>query len=263
MAIITLTSGWVDDFYVAAVKGVMFSAMPSVMIVDLSHQIPAFNTGISYAAYMVKQSYSYYPVGTVHVVAVMSEYSPKTPFLAIHYNGHYFVGTDNGIFSLIFDHQPEAIVRIEKFTDDAAPNYPAIPVFAPSAVHLASGDDINELGTPYPEYQRKGMMMATIDESVITGTIIHINPFGNVITNITREDFDRVGKGRSFEIMVQSVRNKITRINRYYYETSDGELLALFNISGFLEIAMNKGKVAQMLQLSINSNIIVKFFDKK
>ncbi len=263
MAIITLTTGWGDDFYTAAVKGVILSAMPSVQIIDLSHQIPAFNTGISYAAYIVKQSYIYYPKDTVHILSVMSEYSESTPFVAALFDGHYFVGSDNGIFSLIFSDGPDVIVCIDKYNDDAAPNYPAIPVFAPAAVHLASGGAITDLGIPYPNYQRKGMMMATIDESQITGTIIHINPFGNVITNITRDDFERVGKERPFEIMVQSIRNKITRINRYYHETSDGELLALFNISGLLEIAMNKGKVAQMLQLSLNSNIIVKFLNKK
>ncbi len=263
MAVITLTTGWTDDFYVAIVKGILLSAVPSVQIVDLSHQTPAFNTGISYAAYMVKHSYVFFPKNTVHIISVASEYSDSTPFIAAYHHGHHFVATDNGIFGLLFDDPPEAMVRIEKFTDDLSPNYPAISVFAPAAIHLAKGGTIAELGSPYPEYQRKGTVLATVDESAITGTIIHINGFGNAITNITREDFDRIGKGRPFEIMVQSVRHKITRINKYFHETSRGELLAVFNISGFLEIAINKGKVANLLQLSLDSNIIVKFLNKK
>ncbi|MDR2037552.1 MAG: SAM-dependent chlorinase/fluorinase [Bacteroidales bacterium] len=263
MAVITLTTGWIDDYYIAVVKGIILSAIPSVQIVDISHHTPAFNTGISYAAYMISHSYIYYPKNTVHLISVASEYTEKTPFIAAQYEGQYFVGTDNGIFSLIFRYEPEDMVRIEKYTDAAAPNYPAISVFAPAAIHLASGGNISDLGSTYTTYQRKGMLMATIDESQITGTIIHINAFGNVITNITREDFDRIGKGRPFEIMVQSIRNKITRINKYYHETSDGELLALFDVSGLLEIAMNKGKIAEMLNLSLNSNIIVKFLNVK
>jgi len=261
--VITLTTAWTDDFYVAAIKGILLSAIPSVQVVDLSHQAPAFNSGISYAVYMVKHSYSYFPKGTIHIISIASEYSENAPFLAAYHNGHYFIGTDNGVFGLLFDTDPEALVCIEKFTDDISPNYPAISVFAPAAVHLANHGKFADLGRVYTDYQRKGSILATMDESQITGTIIHVNGFGNAITNITHNDFERIGKGRPFEIMVQSTRYKITRINRYFHETSRGELLAVFNISGHLEIAINKGKLANLLQLTLNSNIIVKFFNKK
>ena len=261
--VITLTTAWTDDFYVAAIKGMLVSAIPSVLVIDMSHNAPAFNSGISYAAYMVKHSYPYFPRGTVHIISIASEYSDSAPFVAAYYNSHYFVGTDNGIFGLLFDTVPDAMVRIEKYNDDASPNYPAISIFAPAAVHLAKGGNITDLGSSYNDYQRRGALLATMDESQITGTVIHINAFGNVITNITRYDFERIGKGRRFEILVYNTRNKITRINKYFHETSSGELLAVFNISRYLEIAMNKGKLATMFQLSLGSNIIVKFFNKR
>ena len=261
--VITLTTAWTDDFYVAAVKGILLSSIPSVQIVDMSHQAPAFNTGISYAAYMVKHSYRFFPKGSIHIISIASEYSDSAPFAAAFHNGHYFVGTDNGIFGLLFDTAPDTMVRIEKFSDCQAPNYPAISVFAPAAIHLAKGGDITELGRTYTDYSRKAAILASIDESQITGTIIHINTFGNVITNITREDFDRIRKGRSFEILVQRTNRKITRINKYFHETSEGDLLAVFNISGYLEIAQNKGAIADMLRLTLNSHVIIKFFDKK
>ena len=262
MPVITLTTGWTDDFYVAAMKGILLSAIPSLQVVDMSHRAPAFNSGISYAAYMVKQSYAYFPKGTVHIISIASEHSDSAPFVAISHDGYYFVGTDNGIFGLILDEMPDAMVRIEKFNDDASPNYPAISVFAPAAVHLAGGGSITDLGKTYKEYQRRGSVLATVDESQITGTVIHVNTFGNLITNITRYDFDRIGKGRQFEILVQNTRRKISRINKYFHETSHGELLAVFNISGYLEIAQNKGKIADILQLSHGSNVIVRFFNK-
>jgi len=263
MAVITLTTGWTDDFYGAAVKGILLSALPSVQVIDMSHQAPPFNSGISYAAYMVKHSYTYFPQDTVHIISIVSEYSDNAPFVAAYHNGHYFISTDNGIFGLLFDSPPETMVRIEKYKDDTSPNYPAISVFAPAAIHLVKGGNITELGKIHANYQRKGSVLATVDESQITGTVIHINAFGNVITNITRYDFDRIGKGRPFEILVQSTKRKITRINRYFHETSSGELLAVFNFSGYLEIAQNKGNLAVLLQLSLDSNIIVKFLDKK
>jgi S-adenosylmethionine hydrolase len=262
MAVVTLTTGWTDDFYVAAMKGVLLSLLPSVQVVDMSHSAPAFGSGISYAAYMVKHSYRYFPQETVHIISIASEYADCTPFVAAYHNGHYFIGTDNGVFGLLFDTEPDAMVRIEKFRDESSPNYPAISVFAPAAAHLIGGGSMDELGSPYAEYQHRAMMLATMDESQITGTVIHINAFGNVITNITRHDFERIGKGRPFEILVQRTSRKITRINRYFHETSRGELLAVFNVSGYLEIAQNKGRLAELLQLSLNSNIIVKFFNK-
>ena len=263
MAVITLTTGWTDDFYVAAVKGILLSALPTVQVVDMSHSAPAFNSGISYAAYMVKHSYHYFPQGTVHIISIASEYTDSAPFVAVQHSGHYFVGTDNGVFGLLLDTVPDAMVRIEKFQDESSPNYPAISVFAPAAIHLLNGGNMEELGSPYVEYQRRGTILATMDESQITGTVIHINAFGNVVTNITRHDFDRIGKGRSFEILVQRNSRKITRINKYFHETSRGELLAVFNVSGYLEIAQNKGRLAELLQLSLNSNIIVKFLTNK
>jgi S-adenosylmethionine hydrolase len=263
MAIITLTTGWAGDFYIAALKGVLLSSVPSVQIVDLSHQAPSFKSGIPYAAYMVKHSYAYFPPKTIHIISIASERAPNAPFVAALYDGQFFIATDNGIFSLIFDRNPDDMVRIEKFSDDSAVNYPAISVFAPAAAHLANNGSLRELGQPYPDYIRKGTVMATVSESVITGTIVYINTFGNVVTNITREDFERTGKGRAFEILVQSTRHKITRVNKYFHETSPGELLAIFDASGFMEIAINSGKVATLLQLSLDSNIIVKFFNKK
>ena len=259
MPVITLTTGWSDDFYVAAVKGLLLSAIPSVQVVDMSHRAPPFNTGISYAAYMVKHSYPFFSKGTVHIISIASEYSDSAPFVAAYHNGHYFVGTDNGVFGLMFDTIPEAMVRIEKFDDDASPNYPAISVFVPAAIHLANGGDITALGRSYSEYQRRGSALATVDEAQITGTVIHINTFGNLITNITRYDFERIGKGRPFEILVQNTRRKIFRINKYFHETSEGELLAVFNISGYLEIAQNKGNLSEILQLSLGANIIARF----
>jgi S-adenosylmethionine hydrolase len=195
---------------------------------------------------------------------VASEYHSGIPFVAARHDGHFFVATDNGIFGLLFDRAPEAMVRIERFTDREAPNYPAIAVFAPAAAYIVNHQgDMTGLGNTYTDYQRMGKLMATMADSQITGTVIHINAFGNVVTNITRSDFEKTARGRPFEILVQSAHRKITRINRYFHETSRGELVAVFNVSGYLEIAQNRGKVAELLQLTLDSNIIVRFFDKK
>ncbi|MDR0714831.1 MAG: SAM-dependent chlorinase/fluorinase [Bacteroidales bacterium] len=262
MAVITLTTGWMDDFYVAALKGILASYAPDVRIIDISHRAPAFQFGIDHAAYLLRHCYVYYPKGTVHLISVESEYTEETPYIAAWYDHQYFVGTDNGIFSLIFSSPPQKMVKIEKYSDELSPNYPAISVFAPAAIHLACGRKMEELGSPYPDLNPKHPLLPVLNQSSITGTIIYINVFGNGITNITREDFEKVGKGRPFEMMIQRVSHKITRINKYFHETTSGEQLALFNLSGYLEVAMNRGNLAEVLHLNVQeSNVIIKFIN--
>ena len=101
-------------------------------------------------------------------------------------------------------------------------------------------------------------MLPTIDESTINGSVIYIDSFRNAITNISRELFDQIGKGRPFEIFVQSNHYKINRINKKYSDSSTGEMLALFNSLGLLEIAINSGNAADLLNLSVNSVVRIK-----
>jgi len=112
------------------------------------------------------------------------------------------------------------------------------------------------------KYQERIPLRAAIDQSVITGSVIYIDSFRNAITNITRDLFDRIGDNRPFEIYVQSNHYVINRLNNYYHETAPGEILAIFNSVGLLEIAINKGNAADLLNLSTNSSIRVKFKEK-
>ncbi len=135
-------------------------------------------------------------------------------------------------------------------------------MFTETACGIAKGEKPEAMGKPVKEFQKRIPIRAAIDKSVITGTVIYIDSFRNAITNITSDLFDRVGGDRPFEIYVQSNHYKISRINNYYHETSAGEILALFNSVGLLEIAINKGNAADLLNLSTNSTIRVKFLEE-
>jgi S-adenosylmethionine hydrolase len=260
MAIITLTTDWKsNDFYVGAVKGCILTNYADAQIVDINHQINPFNT--AQAAFILKNSFSYFPRGTVHILDVNSEPSEQASYIALQYLDHFFIGTDNGGFSLICKHDIETIVRIEKFSDKECRTFPALHVFAPTAAYLAMGKKISDLGIPMSDINRQTPLRATIDEAVIVGSVIYIDSYQNAITNISKELFDRVGRNRRFEIFVQSNHYKINKINHTYNETSSGELLAIFNSAGLLEVAINKGNMAELLNISNNSNIRIKFFD--
>jgi S-adenosyl-L-methionine hydrolase (adenosine-forming) len=259
MAIITLTTDWKsNDFYVGAVKGKLLSLFPGATIIDISHQVSLFNT--AQAAFVLKNSFFHFPKGSIHIVDVNSEVSETVKHIALVYKGHFFIGADNGGFGLICNEGIEKIIKIDSFSGDECHTFPSLHVFVPAAALLASGGKIEELGTAMTEINRQTPMLPIVDESAISGTVVYIDSYQNVVTNISRDQFDRICRGRQFEILVQSNHYKIRRINKTYNETSSGELLAIFNSAGLLEIAINRGNVAELLNLSINSTVRVKFF---
>ena len=263
MPIITLTTDWnSEDFYVGLFKGKILSRCLNANIVDITHRVKTFNT--TQAAFIIRNSYSHFPRGTIHVVFVNTEPSDDSPFLVVKANGHYFIGTDNGIFDLIINNDPDIMIRIDrKENDHQLCSYSAFDVFANAACELVEGKDIKEMGVPVDSYIKRTPFRATIEERKITGQVIYIDSFNNAITNITRDLFERVGMNRPFEMYVKSNYNKITSINNFYHQSPVGELLAIFNSAGLLEIAINSGSVARLLNLDSNSLVRIEFKENK
>jgi S-adenosylmethionine hydrolase len=254
MAIVTLTSDWnKDDFYSAAVKGRIISRYPDTVIITITNQVPPFN--IALAAFQLRHSMVHFPDDTIHIIAVNSEVK-DSPFVAVRAANQYFIGYDNGIFGLLFDEEPKAAVALPY---DSPVTFPELTVFATAACDLIRSRRIESLGAPHGPLYRQVSMLPTIDESVISGSVIYIDSYRNAFTNINRELFDRIGKGRPFELFIQSNHYKINRLNTAYHETSSGEMLALFNSVGLLEIAIRGGNAADLLNLSFNSSIRIKF----
>ncbi len=128
MGVITICSDWNDrDYYLAALKGRLLSLCEDAQIVDLSHNIESYN--ISQASFIVKNAYHYYPEGSIHIIAVNSEFSIEKPHVVVYNKGHYFIGADNGIFNLMFRDKPEEIIQIKAGNKDASLlNFPEIDV---------------------------------------------------------------------------------------------------------------------------------------
>jgi len=263
MPVVTLTTDWnSEDYYIGLFKGKILSRCSDVRIIDITHRINTFNT--SHAAFVVRNSYIHFPPGTIHVVFVNSEPSDNHPFLLVKANHHFFIGTDNGVFDLIISGNPEFIVKLNKENDTASyTSYSAFDVFTSIVCDLAEGRDPLSLGRVVNDYNRRTPIRAAIEENIITGRVIYIDSFMNAITNITKELFERVGLRRKFEIYVQSKHYKITSINRFYHESPVGELLAIFNSAGLLEIAINGGNAAGLLNLDSHSTIRIEFKDIK
>ncbi len=254
MPIITLTTDWnKNDYYLAVIKGRILSLCPEARIVDISHQVPSFS--IRQAAFLVKNSYMHFPEDTIHIIGVSSAAAPKGKFIATKVNNQYFLTYDTGIFGQIFKNEPEEIVEINPGGKEFD-IFPEFSVLVDAACQLVKAGSLNTIGTKTVDYIKTVPLRAAIEDSTITGRIIYIDSYRNAITNITRELFERVGQNRPFEILVQSERYRITKINKTYSETTLGELLALFNTIDLLEIAMNHGNVADLLALDTDSSVI-------
>lgn len=258
MPVITLTSDWSkDDYYVAAIKGKILSDCHDATIIDITHKTSNFN--IAEAAFILKNSYPYFPSGTIHLICINSENINNRKYLVINYNNQYFIGSDNGIFGLIFKDEPQVIYQLKYNEDKEQTSFPELEIMAKAACWIANKKNIQEIAIETNELNKQIPLRAAIEESVITGSVIYIDSYQNAITNISKELFQRIGKGRPFEINVQSQHYKINRINTKYSDTTPGELLALFNSTGLLEIAIHFGHAGRLLNLEVGSTIIIKF----
>ena len=258
MHIITLTSDWKEnDFYVASLKGKLLSACPEAQIIDINHRIKSFNS--SHAAYIVRNAYPHFPENTIHIIAVNTEPENGVELLAARKDKHYFLCADNGILGLLGGTEPDEVITLTEHCKEEPDTFIALSVFARIACELSKGTAMKKLGSPAKDYNRQIPLRATIEDLTIIGSVIHIDSYQNAITNISQELFKRVGNGNAFEIYVQSKYNMINRINKQYNETDPGGLLAIFNSSGLMEIAIRNGNAAGLLNLDTNSTIRVEF----
>ncbi|NJN28483.1 MAG: SAM-dependent chlorinase/fluorinase [Cyclobacteriaceae bacterium] len=257
MAIITFMSDFgMSDHYVSAVKAKILSVNPGLKIVDICHEIELHN--IAHAAYVLKSVYEDFPKGTIHLISVNDHGERNQRFLAMKIDDHTFVGPDNGIFSLVCEKDPAMIAELSRL-DSLSLAFPAKNILAKAAAMLASGSGMNDVGTYTKEYIRKIDRKLRATKKMISGNVIKVDHYGNLITNIEAEVFGILHKGRHF--VLQFGRETTEKINACYDEVDDGDCFALFNSMGLLEIGINKGNASKLIGLRYDSPVTI-FFDE-
>lgn len=256
MAIITLISDFgLKDHYVSSVKGAILNQIPTATIIDISHQVEKYN--IQGAAFILKETFASFPKRSVHIIGILTEMKNTGGYVAVEHNDHFFVAADNGIFSLVFDELPKKTIEIS-IDPKLNLSFPVRDIFAPVACKLANGEAIESLGKPKEGLLQRLPFRATTMGSNIRGSIVYVDSYDNVVTNIDRALFDQVGKGQPFVIELAR-GNQIEKISREYNDVPEGEILALFNSSNYLEIAMRNGKISSLLNLQLNNSITIRF----
>ncbi len=256
MGMITLTTDWQpDDLYRGVVTGRILSLCPEVRLVEMASGIPPFH--LPQAAFVMTHSYPHYPQGTVHICGVMTE-SKALPLLAV-YDGHYFLLPDNGIAGLLFPEGEATIYRLDHVPAESL--FPLLDQLVPVACELIRGKKPEKLGTPVADIRIIRPVHAAIDEGIITGLVIHIDTYSNLITNISRELFERVGQGRPFEIFpgTGKLSYRITRLSKHYHDTPVADIFALFNSLDLLEIGITHGNAAELLGVEAQAPIRIRF----
>lgn len=264
--IITLTSDFgLKDHYVGSLKGLIYSGFLQATIVDISHMIAPFAT--YQATYVVGASYFNFPEGTLHLVLVDAEIHHRNKPVLIYWNKHYFLCSDNGILSLLTQNKPpEFIIAL-----DFESGIDITSFFAQTACKIAKGQSVFELGKKIEKLKDFQSLKAIVseDNKRITGNIIYIDNYGNAISNISRELFEQVRNGRSFEILFRNYR--ITEVYNSYTDyslkNSDGKggKLALFNSLNLLKISIYKGSprsggtASSLFGIEYESTISVQF----
>jgi S-adenosylmethionine hydrolase len=258
MAIITLTTDWnKSDYYIGSLKGKILSLDQSINIVDISHQVLPFN--IMQAAFILRNCCFEFPGGTVHIIAVNAALTDKRPLIIISKKDQFFITSDNGIVGLLFGDKPDAVYKVT--TSIINNNFNGLNQYIDSAYRIIKGESPDTFCEIYENYITQIPLRPVIENKLISGSVIYIDSFSNAISNISMDTFRQVGEGRPFEIFVQSNHYRIDRLSSTYSDTPSGELLALFNSIGLLEIAINNGYAAELLNLKTNSAIRIKFYD--
>jgi S-adenosylmethionine hydrolase len=260
--IITLLTDFGEkDSYVGAMKGVILSICPFAKIVDLSHQIEKHN--VHDGAFFLYSSAKYYPKNTIHLVVVDPGVGSQRKSIIIKSENYYFVGPDNGVLSLAaLDDGVQKVVEINNSTYYRKPTsttFHGRDIMAPVVAHLAKNEPPEKFGPLFPGWIQLEFPKVKTEKDIFLAQIIHIDRFGNIVTNITRDRFDEAqGYEKEFiEINVSNQRVKIP-ICTAYDQVDIGESLAIFGSSDFLEISKNQKSAADALELKVEDKMSVR-----
>lgn len=255
MAIVTLlTDSGETDHYVAAIKAKILSVNPGLTLVDISHKIQSCDIG--HGAFVLKSVFRDFPKGTVHLVGVDATGPAGGTSVAIQLEDHFFVGADNGLFGLISDKTHQQLVDINSI-NPVSSSFPEKDIFAPVAAKLASGVAITTLGKPMASFKKMIGRSVKATRKIIAGHVTRVDNYGNLITNITKTDFDILSQGKTYTIQFSG--EKFRKIHTAYSQAEQGDCFLIFNSIGFLEIGIYKGRANELLGMEYDSSVNITF----
>jgi S-adenosylmethionine hydrolase len=238
------------DHYAGTMKGVILNICPDATLVDITHDVPPHD--VLDGSLQLAAAARYFPAGTIFLAVVDPGVGSARRGIAAEAGDYRFVAPDNGVLtSVLREWAPKKIVEL---TDrryarpTVSRTFEGRDRFAPAAAWLAKGTQLTALGRPAPDYHRLDLPVPVVEESSITGVVVRIDRFGNVVTNIDRRTFESVAKSGTMEVAVGT--QSIGRLVATYADIQSGEVCALFGSTDHLELAANSESAAERLQLA-------------
>lgn len=246
MTLITFTSDFGrSDHYVAQYKARILSEYSEAQVVDISHEIKAFN--IAHLSYTIGSVFRDFPKGTIHLIGGNSQGT----YLVAQIEEHLFVAPDNGVLSLISDQ----ITQVYQLRTEKNPNK-EIPA---AVAKLAQGEKPENMGEPVAEFKQFMRRKSRATKKEISGHVIHIDHFGNLITNIDKVDFDILSRDRNYTIFF--AREHVNSVQTSVDQVDPGDVFIMFTDSEQLMIGINQGSGSQLLGLEYDSPVTIQFED--
>jgi hypothetical protein len=250
-SIITLTTDFgISDHFVGTIKGVILEINPEAEIIDISHSVQAFD--VLDGALTIAQAYSYFPASTVHLVVVDPGVGTARRPIILSTERHHFVAPDNGVLSLIYGREERVHVRHVSaqhyFLQPISNTFHGRDIFAPVAAYLSKGVDSEKFGDEITDFVRfNAPKPKPVDQQTLKGVVLKADRFGNLITNITPQDAPMLFGDNPSPFKIVIGKHEITDIKTSYAEGEPGEVFAILNSMGYLEIAANRAPAAQIV----------------
>jgi S-adenosylmethionine hydrolase len=253
--VITLTTDFgYEDAFAGVMKGVILKINPGAEIVDITHGIRPHD--IREAAFTIGSSYRFFPDDTIHIVVVDPGVGSQRRPIMVLTEHHYFIGPDNGVFTHIYNapHDILDVIHITAshyFLSSHSPTFQGRDVFAPIAAYLSRGVGMLKFGEPITDYQKIDLPVPFVTpEGVLQGEVIHIDRFGNAITNITRADMEKIGNAAAGGELKILFRESEVPLKNFYSDAPAGSLCCLWNSSGYLELFTDRGSASSLYNIS-------------
>ena len=258
-SIITLTTDYgTNDHLVGTMKGVILKINPDVTIVDITHNVTAYD--LLDGALTIGSAYSYFPPKTVHVVVVDPGVGTERRPLLVSAQNQYFIAPDNGVLSVIFEREENVVVRhanVEHYyLSPVSKTFHGRDVFAPVAAWLTKGWQTPSMGDEITDYKKFAMPKPKAAEGGLKGVVLRVDTFGNLVTNFRAENLaEDAAKNGNFQIQVGT--HVVKKLVDTFAHGAAGEPIAYVGSSGYIEIGVNKGSAAKTLALGRGTPVIL------
>ena len=258
-----LTDFGLKDPYAAEMKAIILNLCPNARIIDISHLIEKFNVCMS--AFILASASPYFPKGTIHVEVVDPAVGTKRRALLVETEEAYYIGPDNGVLMLAAKKQKikhvYGITNKQYMLPKVSQTFHGRDIFAPAAAHLAEGCRPDTFGPEIKDYLVPKFAQPRLSQGELTGEMLHIDDFGNIITNISKNHLEKIGVTEGSRLRIK-LGKKVAciRFGSTYGEVKAKTALALIGNHDFLEIAVNQGNASEWFNSKIGTNVILSCF---